>query len=94
MAQIRESISTSQAIQLVNDIIEDTEHEAKLVEFKKKYYRTSLPKIGAGYWRGFMKRNKDKIVNSVGKNTIYHATNGQLTGIFMTCMIISYTKWC
>lgn len=67
MAKIRESLSTSQAIQLVNDVIQDTNHQHKLIQWKEKYCRTAEPTVGEGYWRGFMRRNEEKLVNTVGK---------------------------
>ena len=68
MARLRGSLSISQAIQLVNNVINNNNRERRLVEFKRKYCRMALLEIWVGYGCGFMKRNKDKLVNSVGKN--------------------------
>lgn len=68
MARVRESLSNSQAVELVNSIVQGTEYQQKLVDFKSMYCSTSQPTVGVGYWRGFMRRNRNKIVNAVGKN--------------------------
>lgn len=41
MARVRDSLSNSQAVELINNIIVGTEYEKKLVEFKSKYCPTS-----------------------------------------------------
>ena len=77
MARVRESLSNSQAVELVNSIVQGTEYQQKLVDFKSMYCSTSQPTVGVGYWRGFMRRNRNKIVNVVGKK--YELTRDKWT---------------
>ena len=67
MVGIRKSLTVSQAVELVNDVIKNYAQQQNLIDSKTKYYSTSLPAISSGYWRGFIKKNKGKIVNVVGK---------------------------
>ena len=48
-------------------MITGTKFQERLVEYKKKYCANLCPEIGIGYWQGFTKRNKEKIVSVVGK---------------------------
>ena len=58
MARIRESLTPSQAIQLINSMIVGTSVQRELVEFKDKYSHGGKGGcVGQGYWAGFKKRN-------------------------------------
>ena len=68
LARIRQSITPTQGQRLVNSIIEGTPAQNNLVAWKKKIgFNGELGQVGAGFWRGFMRRNKDKIVSRKGK---------------------------
>ena len=66
MARICQCLTTSRGIQLVNNLIKNTEHLDGLVKFKEKFCSNSNPLVGEGYWNGFMKRNKHLIVSKHG----------------------------
>ena len=54
---------------LVNSIIKNTPAQADLIALQQySGFLDDLGVIGTGYWRGFMKRNKDKIVSKKGKS--------------------------
>ncbi len=61
LAKMRIPLTTEQGLQLCNSIISGTKYEKLTSEFKDKYLRSSTKKLGHGYWRGFMKRNKHLI---------------------------------
>lgn len=71
LARIRDCIRPSLGIQLVNSMIDGTPVQKALMEHKKALgtvgYDDTLGKVGAGYWRGFKWRNKDKIVSKKGQ---------------------------
>ena len=67
MARIRQSLSPSDGLKLVNSLIKDTQLQKELVQWKKKYSNNSTPTVGHGYWTRFMKRNRDKIVSKRGQ---------------------------
>jgi len=58
----------SQGLMLINSIIEGTPAQSDLIEWKLKIgcFRSDLGRAGAGYWRGFLKRNGNKIVSRKG----------------------------
>ena len=71
MCRIRQSLSASQGVALVNSLIEGGEEQKKLVEWKIKNSHTSLDftilsHVGPGYWHGFMKRNGHLIESKRG----------------------------
>ena len=67
MGRIRQSLSPSQGLRLVNSLIKGTEIEKELVQWKQKFSNNNSPSVGNGYWARFMKRNKDKIVSRRGQ---------------------------
>ena len=62
LAKLRTPISVSTVLLLANSIISDTPTYASLLEWKQKhnihFRNTRKGALGAGYWRGFIKRNK------------------------------------
>jgi hypothetical protein len=54
LANMRVPISSSQGLALCNSIIEGTRFQKQVVQFKELNCRTSSPKLGPAYWRGFM----------------------------------------
>ena len=67
MARIRQPLTPSKGLSLINDLISGTEYEDKLVKWKEKYTVNSLPTVSRGYWYSFMKRNRDRIVSKRGQ---------------------------
>ena len=57
MAQIRQCLAPSQGVQLLNSMIDGTNVQKELIQFKNKYSHGIEGKIGRGYWRSFKKRN-------------------------------------
>jgi len=61
LANMRVPITTSQGLQLCNSIIQGTKFQRVVAEFQKNNLRCSTNKLGPGYWRGFLSRNKHLI---------------------------------
>ena len=61
LANMRVPITTKQGLQLCNSIIKGTKFASKVTEFQSKNLRSVTEELGAGYWRGFLKRNKHLI---------------------------------
>ena len=55
MAQIRESLGSSECVALINSLIKGKEAQRDLVEFKKKNLHGGDGTVGLGYWKGFKK---------------------------------------
>ena len=49
IAQIRESLSTTQAVNLVNSVIHRSKYQLRLINFKEKYCTSALPTVGVEY---------------------------------------------
>lgn len=67
MARIRQCLSPSKGLALVNSLIENQPIQDELISWKKKYTCNDKGSVGPGYWRCFMKRNKHKIVSKRGQ---------------------------
>ena len=70
MARIRMAITPRQAISLINSLIDGTSVQEQLIEFKKIYKikgNDVLGRVGAGYRRGFKKRNAHLLVSKKGQ---------------------------
>ena len=67
LAKMRTPISVSTGLLLANSIISDTPTYDSLLEWKQKhnihFRNTRKGALGAGYWRGFIKRNKHFVAN-------------------------------
>ena len=66
MARIRQCLTPSKGIRLVNSMIDGTADQVSLVQWKDKYSTNSLGTVGRGYWRGFMERNGHLICSKRG----------------------------
>ena len=69
MSLIGESLTPSKDITLINDLIEGTSHQKKLVDWKMVHTKVTeskqqLGQIGYGYYQKFKRRNKHKITTS------------------------------
>jgi hypothetical protein len=58
---MRVPLTTAQGLQLCNSIIRGTKYDKLITEFKENNLRSVTKKLGHGYWRGFLKRNKNLI---------------------------------
>ena len=67
MARIRQPLTPSKGLSLINNLISGTEYEDRLVKWKQKYTVNSLPTVSRGYWYSFMKRNRHRIVSKRGQ---------------------------
>ena len=66
MAKMRQSLSPSQAINLINSMIDGTQTQLDLIEFKNNSSHGGNGTIGIGYWKGFKHRNEHLIVSKRG----------------------------
>ena len=59
MARIRQSLTPSKGLDLVNSLICGTEHQHALIEWKKKHtaHANVSGSVGIKYWRNFMKKH-------------------------------------
>jgi len=67
MARIRQCLNPSKGLQLVNSLIKGTKIQEELVEWKKRNTPDNLGALGTGYWQGFLKRNRTKLVSRRGQ---------------------------
>ena len=67
MSRIRECLTPSVAIELVNSLIEGQPIQKHLIEWKKKYSNDEEGKVGRSYWRSFLKRNNHRLISTRGQ---------------------------
>ena len=67
MARIRQCLSPSKGLALVNSLIDNQPIQQKLIEWKRKFSSNSDGTVGYRYWRGLMKRNKHRLVSKRGQ---------------------------
>ena len=67
MARLRQCLTPSQAVQLINSMIEGTDAQKKLIAWKKRNSFGSEGTIGKKYWRSFKKRNEHLICSKKGQ---------------------------
>ena len=67
MARIRQCLNPSSGLALVNSLIDGQPIQQQLIEWKKKYSSNDTGTVGKKYWRGFMKRNKHRIISRRGQ---------------------------
>ena len=72
MGRIGQPLSCSEAITLMNDMIENTNTKQKLIEFQQSRklgtYGFEKGRVTTGCWRGFLRPHKDKLVTKRGEN--------------------------
>ena len=66
MARIRQCLTPSRGIRLVNALIDGTQHQKEFTDWKAKHCSDVKGSVGRGYWRGFMKRNGHLICSKRG----------------------------
>ena len=67
MAMIRQPLTPSKGLSLINDLINGTTLQEKLVKWKQKYTVNDDNTVSRGYWYSFMRRNRHKIVSKRGQ---------------------------
>jgi hypothetical protein len=71
MGKIRQPLSCTEAIALMNNMIENTKTKQTLIEFhdSRKFgtYRFEKGQVTTGWWRGFLRQHKDKLVTKQGE---------------------------
>jgi len=67
MARIRQCLSPSKGLQLVNSIIKGTKIQDELIKWKQTNTPNEYGTVGLGYWNKFLKRNKTKLVSRRGQ---------------------------
>lgn len=67
MARIRQSITPSKGLMLVNSLIKGMPIQKELIKWKKKFSNDTLGTVGKGYWDRFIIRNKHKLVSKRGQ---------------------------
>ena len=72
MSKLKRSLNCSEGLRLINELIDGTLIQQKLIEWKKKRKIQSsspedLGKVGRKYWQSFMKRNYHVLRNKAGR---------------------------
>lgn len=72
MNNIKRSLSVSEGLRLVNELIVDTNMQERLMMWKIQnniYFETidDLGRVGTGYWRRFLKRNHHRLRSKTGR---------------------------
>ena len=67
MARMRQCLTPSRGLSLINSLIKDTPIQGELVAWKATNTPNTSGVVGRGYWRSFLKRNKNKIVSKRGQ---------------------------
>ena len=67
LSRIRQCLTPSQGLSLVNSLIDDTPVQEDLIAFKNRFCCNKEGKVGRSYWRAFMKRNGHLIVSKKGQ---------------------------
>ena len=79
MVNIRQPLTVSESLKLINDLIDSTEIQSKLQEFqnirKLNSCAGSNGTVGKSYWRGFMRRHGHKIVSKRGERFASNRAN-------------------
>ena len=67
MARMRESLSPTESMSLINDVIKGTQAQIDLVHWKKKHSYGDSDVLGVGYWNKFKQRNGHLICSKRGQ---------------------------
>ena len=72
MSKLKRSLTASESLRLINDLIDGTHIQRELIEWKrkKKMYHKSQDdegKVGLSYWNGFLRRNSHQISSKIGR---------------------------
>lgn len=88
-ARIRQCITPSQGLKLINSVIEGTLVQEDMLKFKLKCCSNRDGMVGLSYWYTFIQRNSHLIVSKKGQKSeiawiswsIYHNFNQMYSGI-------------
>jgi hypothetical protein len=79
MGKIRQPLSCTEAIALMNDMIENTKTKQTLIEFhdsrKLRTYGFEKGQVTTGWWRRFLRRHKDKLVTKQGEKFVLNRSD-------------------
>ena len=75
MAKMRQSLTPSQSVHLINSLLVGTQAQRDLVAFKKKNSHGKSGEIGLRYWRAFKKRNTHLICSKRGQKYALDCVN-------------------
>ncbi len=70
MARIRQCLTPSRALRLINELIDGAKIQQDLIKWKKTNTCSKDGEFGQGfYWYGFLKRHKHMLVSRRGQST-------------------------
>ena len=80
MSKLKRSLNCTEGLRLVNELIDGTPMQDRLIAWKKhKQIATTseddLGKVGPPYWRSFMKRNRHLLRNKPGRRYSVHRSD-------------------
>ena len=80
MSKLKRSLTCSDGLRLVNELIQGTEIQQRLIKWKKfKKIQCSSPsdlgKVGKQYWKAFLRRNRHVLRNKLGRRFSVHRSN-------------------
>ena len=95
MARMRQCITPTQGLSLVNSLIEQTPIQCDVVSFKKRGSTCGdfEGKFGTSYWRSFHRRNAHLVVSKKGQKCDLIDQFGQRTQTSDRCTIIMGMRW-
>ena len=67
MARIRQCLSPSRGLALVNSLIDGHPLQENLIDWKRKYSSNTKGSVGKKYWSSFMNRNSHRLVSVRGQ---------------------------
>jgi hypothetical protein len=74
MGKVRQPLTPTEGIQLMNSLIKDRELQSELIEYKRRRchlgqgnYPERLGEVGRGYWYGFIRRHSHRLVTKRGE---------------------------
>ena len=75
MSRMRQCLTPSRVLSLINILIKDTPIQEELLAWKATNTPNTSGIVGRGYWRSFLKRNKNKIVSKCGQKYEHNCQN-------------------
>ena len=93
MARMRQALSPSEGVKLINSMILGTKIQRDLIAFKEKHCSNARGTVGIGYWRGFKRRNEHKIVTKKGAKYELDRDKWTTYANSQICTTISMKRW-
>ena len=96
MSNIKRSLKPSECLMLINELIDGTEIQNRLIDWKinKNIFhkdRNDLGKLGWNYWRSFMQRNSDTLKSKIGRKYAYERSN--FSNYLNFCDMYDHIEW-